>query len=110
VADSPGTDGVDGFHIYFETLVDETAANLEGFSLRLTIPVKSTGEAVTVVPISALSLAADGTSRVQVDNNGTFEFVVVEAGLSADGFVEVTPVDGKLAPGQRVVIGYENVQ
>ena len=110
VADSPGTDGVDGFHIYFETLVDETAVELEGFSLRLTIPVESTGEAVTVVPISALSLAADGTSRVQVDNNGTLEFVVVEPGLSADGFVEVTPVDGELTPGQFVVIGYEKGQ
>lgn len=110
VADTPGTDGVDGFHIYFETLVDETTVPLEGFSLRLTIPVESTGEAVTVVPISALSLAADGTSRVQVDNNGRLEFVVVEPGLSADGFVEVTPVDGQLTPGQFVVIGYENQQ
>jgi peptidoglycan hydrolase-like protein with peptidoglycan-binding domain len=71
VADIPGTDGVDGFHIYFGVLVDETQTTLEGFSLRLTIPVESTGGAVTVVPISALSLAADGTTRVQVDNNGT---------------------------------------
>ncbi len=106
VADTPGTFGVDGFHIYFEILVDETPTALEGFSLRLTIPVKSTGGAVTVVPISALSLAADGTSRVQVDNNGSLEFIVVEPGLSADGFVEVTPVDGTLAPGQLVVIGF----
>ncbi|HLF27986.1 MAG TPA: peptidoglycan-binding protein [Anaerolineae bacterium] len=107
VADTPGTFGVDGFHIYFEVFVDETPVTLEGFSLRLTIPVKSTGGAVTVVPISALSLAADGTSRVQVDNNGSLEFVVVEPGLSADGFVEVTPVNGTLAPGQLVVIGFE---
>ena len=107
VAETPGTDGVDGFHIYFETLVDETEAQLEGFSLRLTIPVESTTEEVLVVPISALSLAADGTSRVQVENEGTFEFVVVEPGLSADGFVEVTPIDGTLTPGQFVVIGYE---
>jgi peptidoglycan hydrolase-like protein with peptidoglycan-binding domain len=108
VADIPGTDGVDGFHIYFGVLVDETQTTLEGFSLRLTIPVESTGGAVTVVPISALSLAADGTTRVQVDNNGTLVFVVVDPGLSANGFVEVTPVDGTLAPGQFVVIGYEN--
>jgi hypothetical protein len=107
VADSPGTFGVDGFHIYFEILVDETPASLVGVSLRLTIPTESTGGAVTAVPVSALSLAADGTSRVQVDNNGSLEFVVVEPGLSADGFVEVTPVDGKLAPGQLVVVGYK---
>jgi len=110
VADTPGTDGVDGFHIYFETLVDETDVSLEGFSLRLTIPVASTGEAVIVVPISALSLAADGTSRVQVENNGKLEFVAVQPGLSADGFVEVAPLDGTLTPGQFVVIGYENAQ
>jgi peptidoglycan hydrolase-like protein with peptidoglycan-binding domain len=106
VADTPGTFGVDGFHIYFEVFVDETPTTLEGFSLRLTIPVKSTEGMVTVVPVSAVSLAADGTSRVQVDNNGSLEFIVVEPGLSADGFVEVTAVNGTLTPGQLVVIGF----
>jgi peptidoglycan hydrolase-like protein with peptidoglycan-binding domain len=108
VANTPGTHGVDGYHIYFMVRVIETSMRLEGFSLRLTIPVKSTGGAVTVIPISALSLAADGTSRVQVENNGSLEYVVVEPGLSADGYVKVTPVDGTLAPGQLVVVGYEN--
>ncbi len=103
-----GTDGVDGYHVYFEILVDKTPTALDGFSLRLTIPIKSTREAVTAVPVSALSLAADGTSRVQVDNHGALEFIVVDPGLSADGFVEVTPVKGTLAPGQLVVVGYEN--
>lgn len=107
VANTPGTHGVDGYHIYCEVLVDETTIPLEGFSLRLTIPIQSTGEKVTVVPLSALSLAADGASRVQVDNNGRLEFMAVKPGLSADGFVEVTPVDGTLEPGQLVVIGYE---
>ncbi len=107
VAGIPGTDGADGFHIYFETLVSKTVSSLEGFSLRLTISIESTGGAVTVVPVSALSLAADGTSRVQVDNHGVLEFVVVEPGLSANGFVAVTAVDGTLAPGQFVVVGYE---
>jgi peptidoglycan hydrolase-like protein with peptidoglycan-binding domain len=107
VASTPGTEGADGFHIYFEVLVDETPATLEGFSLRLTIPVESTGGEVTAVPISALSLAADGTTRVQVDSGGVLEFVTVEPGLSADGFVEVTPIDNTLLPGQLVVIGFE---
>jgi len=107
VAGTPGTDGVDGYHIYFEVLVDETPQTLEGFSLRLTIPVESTRGKVTVVPISALFLAADGTSRVQVEKNGKLEFVVVEPGLSADGFVEVTPVDRTLSAGQLVLVGYE---
>lgn len=108
VADTPGTDGVDGFHIYFEVLVDETPVALEGFSLRLTIPVETTGGEVTVVPLSALSMAADGTTRLQVEKDGALEFVTVEPGLSADGFVAVTPVDGTLTPGQLVVIGFEN--
>ena len=78
--------------------------------MRLTIPVESTKGAVTAVPLSAVSLAADGTSRVKVKNkdDGALEYMVVEPGLSADGFVEVTPVDGTLAAGQFVVVGYEN--
>jgi peptidoglycan hydrolase-like protein with peptidoglycan-binding domain len=107
VADTPGTFGVDGFHIYLEILVDETPTSLVGTSLRLIIPTESTGGPVTAVPVSALSLAADGTTRVQVDNNGSLEFIVVEPGLSADGFVEVTPVDGTLTPGQLVLVGYK---
>jgi peptidoglycan hydrolase-like protein with peptidoglycan-binding domain len=107
VAETPGTDGADGYHIYFEVQVDATSVKLEGFSLRLTIPVESTGGEVMVVPISALFLAADGTSRVQVEKDGNLNFVEVKPGLSADGFVEVTPVDGSLSAGQLVLIGYE---
>ena len=108
MADTPGTDGVDGYHIYFETLVQESSASLEGFSLRLTIQIKSTGGKVLAVPVSAVSLAADGKSRVQVDENGTFKYINVEPGLSAEGYVEVTPINGTLSPGQLVVVGYEN--
>jgi peptidoglycan hydrolase-like protein with peptidoglycan-binding domain len=108
VADTPGTHGVDGYHIYFAVRVGETPSPLEGFSLRLTIPIESTKGVVTTVPISALSLAADGTSRVQVENEGALEYIVVEPGLAADGFVEVAPVDGTLKAGQLVVVGTDN--
>jgi hypothetical protein len=108
VAATPGTRGVDGYHFYLEVRVVETQARLEGVSLRLTIPVESTKGAVLAVPTSALSLAADGTSRVQVQRgNGALEYVVVRPGLAADGYAEVTPVDGALAPGQLVVVGYK---
>jgi peptidoglycan hydrolase-like protein with peptidoglycan-binding domain len=110
VASTPGTRGVDGYHIYFEVRVDEISTPLEGFSLRLTIPIQSTKGAVTAVPISALSLAADGTSRVQVENHGALEYIVVEPGLSADGYVEVIPLKGTLAPSQLVVVGHNNPQ
>jgi hypothetical protein len=107
VAAAPGTDGVDGFHVYFETIVEEAPSSLEGFSLRLTIPVQTTGDAVLVVPVSALSLSADGTSQVQVVRDGALELLQVEPGLSADGFVAVTPIGGTLEPDQLVVIGFE---
>ena len=110
IAATPGTRGVDGFHIYFETRVDPTPVRLDGFSVRLTIPIKSTNGAVTAVPISALSLAADGSSRVQVQDNTGLNYVVVKPGLSADGFVEVTPTAGKLEPGQLVVVGYNELK
>jgi multidrug efflux pump subunit AcrA (membrane-fusion protein) len=108
VASSPGTRGVDGYHVYVEVRVKETLTKIEGVSLRLTIPIQSTKGDVTAVPVSALSLAADGTSRIQVQNKGALEYIVVKPGLSADGFVEVIPVKGSLAPGQLVVVGYKN--
>ncbi len=107
VAQVPGTDGADGFHIYFETLVDAAPTALDGVSLRLTIPTSSTGEAVTAVPVSAITLGADGSSRVQVEREGSLAFVEVEPGLSADGFVAVTPIGASLQPGQLVVVGFE---
>lgn len=108
VSNTPGTHGVDGYHIYFEVLVDETPTPLKGFSLRLTIPIESTDGVVTAVPVSALSLSADGTTRIQVEIDGALEYLLVEPGLSADGYAEVTPVNGALTQGQLVVIGYEN--
>ena len=108
VASTPGTRGADGFHIYLGVRVDDAPTKLDGFSVRLTIPIESTAGAVTAVPVSALSLAVDGSSRVQVGNQGSLEYVTVKPGLSANGYVEVTPVSGKLSPGQLVVVGYSN--
>jgi peptidoglycan hydrolase-like protein with peptidoglycan-binding domain len=108
VASTPGTRGVDGLHFYFEIKVDPTPARLEGFSVRVTIPIKSTQGAVIAIPNSALSLAADGSSRVQVSRNNALEYIVVRPGLAADGYVEVTPVGAKLEPGELVVVGYNN--
>lgn len=108
VAGSPGTRGVDGFHIYFEVQVDKTPIQLQGYSVRLTIPIESTKGAVTAVPVNALSLAADGSSRVQVETNGALEYVAVAPGLSAGGYVEVTPLGRELTTGQLVVVGYKN--
>jgi len=110
VASTPGTRGVDGYHVYLEVKVVEAPQKLEGVSVRLTIPTETTKGAVLAVPTSALSLAADGTSRVQVQDKDTLKYVVVSPGLSAGGFVEVTPVDSSLKAGQMVVVGYKTAE
>ncbi len=106
VARTPGTEGVDGFHVYIEVLVDGAPPTLVGTSVRLTIPVKSTDGEVLAVPASALSLGPDGSSRVQRATDRGLEFVRVEPGLAAGGFVEVTPIEGTLEATDRVVIGF----
>jgi peptidoglycan hydrolase-like protein with peptidoglycan-binding domain len=105
VAETPGTNGADGYHIYFLVRVGEAPQPMQGFSLRLTIPIKSTEGAVTTVPLSAVSLGADGASRIQIQRNGKLEYMPVTPGMAADGFVEVQPINGDLAAGQLVVVG-----
>ena len=89
VAEAPGTNGVDGFHVYFEVLVNNPPPSLVGASVRLTVPVESTGGSVFAVPVSALTLSADGSSRIQREHDGALEFVTVTSGLAADGYVAV---------------------
>jgi hypothetical protein len=110
VSATPGTHGVDGYHIYFSVRVGATTVPLQNYSLRLTMPIKSTKGEVTVVPMSALSLAADGSSRIQVQKDGKLQYLAVEPGLAADGYVEVTPQDAELEPGQLVVVGREKIE
>jgi Putative peptidoglycan binding domain len=107
VANTPGTRGADGYHFYLGVRVESTPVSLAGFSVRLTIPIETSKGAVAAVPTSAVSLAVDGTSRVLVDRGGVLEYVTVQPGLSAGGYVEVTAPDGRLVPGQLVVVGYK---
>jgi peptidoglycan hydrolase-like protein with peptidoglycan-binding domain len=108
VADRPGTDGVDGFHVFFEVVVDNPPPTLVGTSVRLTVPIRSTRTAQLAVPVSAVSLGPDGGSRVQRSVNGKTEFVAVQPGLAADGYVAITAPDGGLAAGDLVVVGFDN--
>src|SRR5207244_5149181 len=107
LATTPGTRGVDGYHFYLGVKVETTPVLLAGFSVRLTIPIETSKGAVTAVPTSAVSLAADGTSRVLVDRGGKQEYVTVQPGLSTGGYVEVYSPDCSLVPGQLVVVGYK---
>ena len=107
LADKPGTDDVDAQRVYMEIVPENPPAELTGAAVRIDIAVESTGGEVTAVPVAALSVGSDGTSRVEVlEADGTVRTVAVEPGLSAQGFVEVTPAGGaELREGDRVVVG-----
>ncbi|HVE46219.1 MAG TPA: peptidoglycan-binding protein [Acidimicrobiales bacterium] len=106
LADKPGTNGVDAQKVYMEVVPDNAPPELTGAAVRLTIAVESTDGEVLAVPVSALSMGPDGTSRVQVDTGGgATRTVPVEPGLSAEGYVEIRPKGSSLATGDRVVVG-----
>jgi hypothetical protein len=107
-ADRPGTNDVGEDRLYLEIALDEEMDELNHANVKVTIPVQSTGGDVMAVPVAALAAAADGSSRVQVeDGDGITWFVVVDTGLAAGGYVEITAVDGSLHTGDRIVVGRE---
>lgn len=101
-----GTRGVAPDRHYIEILADGIPDDLVGRNVKIIIPVGGTDGAVLVVPAAALSATANGDTRVEVEEaDGTTRFVLVEPGLSTGGLVEVTPVNGELQAGDRVVVG-----
>jgi peptidoglycan hydrolase-like protein with peptidoglycan-binding domain len=109
VASRPGTDGVDGFHVFFQVQVDfPSPPALVGASVRLTVPIKTSRASELAVPASAVSLGPDGAARVQRSVDGRTEFVPVQPGLAADGYVAVSAPAGRLAAGDMVVVGFDN--
>ncbi len=107
IAGRAGTAGADGFHVAFRVAVPDPPPALVGASVRLTIPIKSTRTARLAVPVTAVSIGPDGGSRVEKSVDGKSEFIAVRTGLSADGFVSVTPEAGSLSAGDRVVVGFK---
>ncbi|MGH2713482.1 MAG: peptidoglycan-binding protein [Thermoleophilaceae bacterium] len=106
VADRPGTHKVDPSRVYVEIVPSTAPGQLVGASVKLTIAVKSTRDEVLTVPVTALSVGADGSSRLQRERpTGERQYVTVEPGLAAQGLVEVRPVDGGLADGDLVIVG-----
>lgn len=106
VADRPGTHKVEPSRVYLEVAPGTAPVQLVGASVKLTIAVKTTGDSVLTVPVNALSVGADGRSRVErQEAGGQTEYVDVEPGLAAHGLVEVRPVSGPLAPDDLVVVG-----
>jgi len=104
-----GTDGVEANQVYVEVTPEDAPPELTGASVRVSIAVESTDGEVMTVPVAAVSVAPDGSSRVQVeDAPGDTRWVTVEPGLAANGLVEVSPVSGELEPGDRVVVGEDD--
>ena len=66
VADRPGTHKVDPSRVYLSITPTTAPAQLVGASVKLTIAVKSTERSVLTVPVTALSVGADGDARLQV--------------------------------------------
>lgn len=109
IADNPGGTDVaaDRYRVRLEP-VGELPEDAINQNLRVTIPFASTEGDVLAVPLAALSAGADGSSRVEVERaDGTVETVTVVPGLNARalGLVEISPVDGDLEAGDRVVVG-----
>ncbi len=115
LADKPGLRGTDPQHIAIEITTEDSSTQLVGASVRITIPTKTTNGEALIVPVSALSMRADGSTQLQIeDSPGSVRTVIVTAGLSAQGFVEIIPVPGSstatgsggsVKVGDRVVIG-----
>lgn len=85
---------------------EELAAEWNGLDVRVTIVAAQTGAEVLVVPVSAVSAAADGRTTVTVMSGEVLDQrIEVRVGVSGDGFVEINPVGGEILPGDRVVVG-----
>ena len=80
--------------------VPESAAGLNELDVEVLI-VDELAAGATVVPASALVATLDGGFAVEVvTSGGTTQFVAVDPGMFADGFVEVTGIE----PGTAVVV------
>ncbi|ARX84335.1 peptidoglycan-binding protein [Streptomyces alboflavus] len=76
--------------------------------VRVQIAAASSPGKVLAVPASAISAGADSRTTVTVESTGEPHRVEVRTGMSADGFVQVTPVGrAALSAGDRVVVGVE---
>ena len=88
-------------------LTPEQLTLLQGNNVRISIPVSSTDGEVLAVPLAALTAGPGGESRIEVstgDGEET-ELIEVKTGLAAEGYVEISAVDGTISEGDLVVVG-----
>lgn len=112
---SPGGGSGDSDRLEVVVAADDTSQLREfiGWPVRINVTVSATDDEVLAVPVAAISVGPDGTSRVEVERErargtrpGRTELVEVTVGLAAQGYAEVSPVGGaSLVEGDRVVVG-----
>jgi multidrug efflux pump subunit AcrA (membrane-fusion protein) len=79
-----------------------------GAGVRLVVERARSPQGSVVVPVSALWTDGDGGVRVEVVAAGGRREVRVEVALTVQGRAAVRPVDGALAPGDRVVVAFRD--
>jgi len=109
------TDGGSRWTLEFvpDPLTPEQFTALQGKNVRVSIPVGATAGEVLYVPVSALTAGPGGEARIEVVEGDPHDgvkaltrMVVVDTGLAADGYVEITPVGGGVVNvGDLVVVG-----
>ena len=106
VATRPGTNEVEASRFFLEVVPKDAPTALVGSSVVVNVAVSSTEGEVLAAPLAALSSAADGTTRLEVQRpDGTIRPVTIRPGLVARGLVAVTPVGETLNVGDLVVVG-----
>lgn len=107
VAEAPVTEGEDAGRFAIRLVpVKPPPEQAIGLSLRVRLPIESTGESALIVPVTALNTAADGTSFVERLGSSGTDRIPVEVGLVAAGLAAVTPASRTgLAAGDEVVVG-----
>ncbi|WP_251381923.1 MULTISPECIES: hypothetical protein [unclassified Leucobacter] len=111
--DSAGTGSSSRYTVSFTPsgLTKEQVEALRGTNVRVRVPVASTDGDVLAVPIAALSAGSGGQDRVELlvdlksGPDAVTELIDVQAGLAADGFVEITSDDSRFKAGAKVVVG-----
>jgi len=87
-------------------------------NVRVAITIGASSTDALVVPVAAVSANADGQAQIQrvtgpllhnhpISDQPT-EMVNVNIGLSAEGYVEIKPIQTELYPGDLVVLGIDN--
>ncbi|MCC9309337.1 peptidoglycan-binding protein [Kitasatospora sp. RB6PN24] len=79
---------------------------LNGHDVRITILKDAAAAPVLCVPVAAVFTQASGQTAVtRVDAGGARTTIPVTTGVTADGFVGVTPTSGTLKDGDQVAVG-----